>query len=239
MPSLLLESITPRNSFSYYSVDERHQVRVWLRHFRLSCRLLRHSKIGERRLGETRLIEKMAKELLSDYGVLRDLDICMETLQKINPDNHRARNRIMQELKRALVRFRRQWPLTRRRWIMDEINKYLDRNFNGVVIEKKMLKKEFKNRIVQLTKHKPRSKPQWHRFRRTLRRASFLLEMLDKKNRFITQFQKRLGRLHDLEVLGRKIGHTKIVKAAAADLELEIAKDFGKLRRRKPSEFFG
>lgn len=185
-----------------WTVEDRHQLRVFLRKLRIQMRLLR--KIKKRKCAENlklAKLDKVSKEFLDACGQVRDIDVLIETMRNSGVQNAPLKKILLANRAEGLNNLKQKWSIKKRRQLIVRSRQLIDYLQKKKPIKKKIVRKNGKKLMEGLIHQDPESKIDWHEFRRKLRRANYLLDLAGEKNINLVKFQKFLGVIHDLENL--------------------------------------
>jgi CHAD domain-containing protein len=155
-------------------------------------------------------LDHRTKELLDDCGEVRDIDVALENLNFQTLKNAKWRLVFQKKQRLAVRSLQCNWPRGKCKGLELALERFLTHRLAVKVLDKQFLGQQLVFLFNKKLKSRPRSKKQWHKFRRHLRRANYLMALLDRKAHFTSKFQKLLGQLHDLETLN-KLADTKVV----------------------------
>jgi CHAD domain-containing protein len=199
----------------FWGVEDRHQLRVFLRRLRIQVKLLKKSKCirGKKnkffrklRLSE---LEIESKDLLEDCGRIRDIDVLLKTISYSSIKNEILKENLRKQRVANIANLNQKWTLSKRRKLVRNSKHLLTFLEKKRPIKKKTVSKKGKQIISKLVNKDPVSKFEWHDFRRKLRRANYLLDLSGERNKNLEGFQKFLGMVHDLENLQKVMNKSK------------------------------
>lgn len=185
-----------------WTVEDRHQLRVYLRKLRIQMRLLRKTK--KRKCAENlklAKLDKLSKDFLDTCGLVRDIDVLIETMHYSGVHNTALKKILQANRADCLNNLKRKWSIKKRRQLIVQSKRFVDYLQKKKPIKKKLVRKNGKKLMEGLIHQDPESKIDWHVFRRKLRRANYLLDLAGERNINLAKFQKFLGIIHDFENL--------------------------------------
>ncbi len=193
--------------FQYWSVEDFHQIRIHLRRLKVVIWLLEKSNEGsiEKELSGLKV---EVDDLIKYCGNIRDLDIVLEFLTSKKEIAKSVQKGIIASRKKYLLGLQKKWPLNRRKKLLRQIKTTYSQPKQKVLLPLEYILKQRNKKKRKLFKEMPRTKSQWHKFRRTLRRITYLDELLGREHPKRILLQKRLGQIHDLEIIKSYLGTT-------------------------------
>lgn len=213
-----------------WSVDDRHDLRVFLRRFRVRLRFAQKLKKEPRVAAKFVELQSLTKDLLNSCGRVRDLDVARKNL---HAKAWLTRSLQQDFSKRQICANRKlghHWPIAKRRKVLEDICWFMTYSrLRGLMTEKKVTRAVHKL-VDRVQKSHPKSKSQWHKLRRLVRRANYLNEILGRRDEALVQFQKTLGDWHDLELYPPHIGHKKKIAIINKKLQDKNKKALKRLR---------
>jgi CHAD domain-containing protein len=225
MQTLMMPKIDIFKSVESWTVEDRHQLRVFLRRLRTQMRLLRKekkSRVAENlKLSE---LDKLSKKFLDTCGQVRDIDVLIETMHYCGLQNRPLKKILQANRTEGLNNLKQKWSIKKRRELIARSREFIDYLQKKKPIKKKLVLRTG-NKLMEVLVHKdPESKIDWHEFRRKLRRANYLLDLAGERNINLVKFQKFLGIVHDLENLKKfsrdhdSLKHANIEKSKRRDM---------------------
>lgn len=223
LPNILFEPIRT------WSVEDRHQIRIYLRKLRLFIWLADKTELNPSESKRIQTLDKLSKDFLNSCGNIRDIDVLFELLNFYKIADPTVYKKLITRRALKIKFLNKQWPIKKRKILVNKINQFNTFIDSNNVISKKLLKITSDRLYRKLIVKKPQTKIEWHQFRRKLRRFTNLLDLQSKDKGKLIKLQKTLGALHDLENLKNYIKFDNYLKQHNKYLVKQANKYFFKL----------
>ena len=182
--------------------EDVHQLRVVVRRLLSALWVLKHSQKGLEPSGLSLKLKKLGKVL----GRKRELDVALEEAKKYKlktADIKALRKKSKQELALFLKEKKKKKILAALRLMIENIGVATAKSsLNPSAVHSKLM-----NQLQFWTEHSPHTTAELHRCRIQLKKARYVLEWLNCPVAPLVKAQNSLGKIHDLDLLGKYAPH--------------------------------
>lgn len=205
------------------NTGDRHKIRTTLRREQVMLKLMKEV-IPKKKYRPTM---KQLKALKTDIGRVRELEIAKEDALKFKLPV----DRVERQLTKVTNEVTPHLSTKKRQQLYEKLKlvQKLTRKLKKVpVTEILRTKEKFQVHIEK----KRFSKTELHTLRILIKKARYILEAMDTPDKRLIDFQDKLGKLHDIEVLEQKVRRTPETQKAQKKIKVQILRHKNSILRQ-------